>query len=73
VERIEQLETEHREIMAGFRTHYADRNPKKLEEEQSRYFAKLQRAERGETASPMPVEIILTFPGFVNHRKGPVS
>ena len=58
--------------MKGFRAHYADRNPKKLEEEQSRFFARLRRAEK-EAAGGMPLETLLTFPGFVNHRKGPVS
>lgn len=74
MERIEGLEQEHRDLMAGFRVHYAERNPKKLEEEQSRYFAKLYRAERGGTSpDEMPLDVLLTFPGFVNHKKGPVS
>jgi hypothetical protein len=71
VERIEGLEQQHRDLMAGFRTHYAERAPRKLEEEQDRYFAKLKTAERRE-ADEMPEEVLLRFPGFVNYRK-PVS
>jgi hypothetical protein len=46
VERIEGLEQEHRDLQAGFRTHYAEKAPKKLEEEQSRFFEKLKAQER---------------------------
>lgn len=70
MERIDGLEQEHRDIMAGFRTHYADRKPKELEAEQSRFFAKL-RAGGPRNTDSMPLEVMLTFPGFVNHKKPP--
>ena len=72
MERIEGLEQEHRDLMAGFRVHYADRNPKQLEAEQRRYFAKLNTAER-RAQSGMPLDVMLRFPGMPNYRKGPVS
>lgn len=54
MQRIEQLDAEHRDLMTGFRVHYAERNPTKLEEEQRRYFAKLAKphlmSERIDTA-----------------------
>jgi hypothetical protein len=71
VERIEQLEQHHRDIKAGFRTHYADRSPKKLEEEQRQLLAQFRAGER-RTLDEMPDEILLQFPGFSNYRK-PVS
>lgn len=41
MERIDSLEQEHRDLMAGFRVHYGQHAPKHLEQEQARYFAKL--------------------------------
>jgi hypothetical protein len=65
VERVEQLEQEHRDIRAGFRTH----NPKELMVEQNRFFAKLEREERRPEAAS-DFSRVLDFPGMPNY-KGP--
>ena len=43
MERVEQLEQEHRDLMAGFRFQHAQGNGKALEEDQRAYFAKLRK------------------------------
>jgi hypothetical protein len=63
VERIEGLEEDHRDILAGFRTHYADRAPKALEAEQRRYFAKLERDERPDLADLLSANPIMVLKG----------
>jgi hypothetical protein len=73
VERIDGLEQDHRDLMAGFRAHYADRNPKALEAEQRRYFAKLERGEQRQSHAGMSLDLLRQFPGFDRYRKPPVS
>ena len=74
MERVEQLEQEHRDLMLGFKFQHAQGKGDALMKDQDAYFAKLHRSEKGlTTASPMPLDVMLRFPGFVNYKKGPVS
>jgi hypothetical protein len=45
MERIEALEQQHRDLLAGFRVHYGHHAPKELEREQRSFFAKLARGD----------------------------
>jgi len=71
VERVEALERKSDGIAAGFRYHYGQHAPKRLEDEQREFMTQLRAASRD--ASSMPLDVMLRFPGFPNYRKPPVS
>ena len=68
MERVEAIEERATRVQGGYLMHYGVNNPRALNAEREAVLREMKRRASTE-GTEMPVAVLLTFPGFANHKK----